>query len=36
MKEPPTNICKKTPDIDFEWDWSVGLSTILGDGHTEN
>ena len=35
MKEPPKNICKRTLDIGFEWDWSVGLSTMLGDGHTE-
>ena len=36
MKEPPTNIFKRTLDIGFEWDWSVGLSTMLGDGHIEN
>ena len=26
------NICKATPDIEFEQDWSVGLSAILADG----
>ena len=36
MKEPPTNISKRTLDIGFEWDSSVGLNTIWGDGHIEN
>ena len=36
MKKPPRNICKRTLDVRFEWDWSVGLGAILGDGHTEN
>ena len=26
------NICKWTPDIEFEQDWSVGLGAILADG----
>ena len=35
MKKLPRNICKRTLDIAFEQDWSVGLGVILGDGHTE-
>ena len=26
------DICKGTPDIKFEQDWSVGLGAILADG----
>ena len=25
-------MCKGTPDIEFELDWSVGLGATLGDG----
>ena len=32
----PRNICKRTLDKGFERDWSFGLGTMLGDGHTEN
>ena len=35
-KNPGGNICKRTLDIGFEQDWSVGLGDMLGDGHTEN
>ena len=31
-KEKAENICKGTPDIEFEQDWSVGLRAILADG----
>ena len=31
-KEKETgNICKGTPDVEFEQDWSVGLGAILAD-----
>ena len=29
-------IYKRTLDIEFEQDWSLGLGTMLGDGHTKN
>ena len=35
-KKTPRNICKRTLDERFEWDWLVGLGAMLGDGHTEN
>ena len=31
-KEQAEDICKGTPDIEFEQDWSVGLDVILADG----
>ena len=31
-KEQAEDICKETPDIEFEQDWSVGLGAILVDG----
>ena len=31
-KKKSENICKGTPDIEFEQDWSVGLGAILADG----
>ena len=31
-KKPTRDICKGTPDIEFEQDWSVGLGAILADG----
>ena len=31
-KEQAEDICKGTPDIEFEQDWSVGLGAILADG----
>ena len=31
-KEQAEDICKGTPDIKFEQDWSVGLGAILADG----
>ena len=30
------DICRGALDIEFGRDWSVGLGTPLGDGHTEN
>ena len=36
VKKKPQNICKRTLDKRFEWDWLVGLGAMLGDGHTEN
>ena len=30
-KEQAEDICKGTPDIEFEQHWSVGLGTMLGD-----
>ena len=35
-KKIPINICKRTLDKRFEWDWLVGLGAMLGDGHREN
>ena len=35
-EKTPRNICKRTLDKRFEWDWLVGLGAMLGDGHTEN
>ena len=32
MKKRVRDICKGTLDIEYEWDWSVGLGTTLGDG----
>ena len=29
------DICKRTLDIEFERDRSIGLGSTLGDGHTE-
>ena len=31
-KEQAEDICKGTPDIEFEQDWSVVLGAILADG----
>ena len=31
-KKETGNICKGTPDIEFEQDWSVGLGATLVDG----
>ena len=31
-KEQKEDICKRTPDIEFEQDWSVDLGVILVDG----
>ena len=31
-KKKTGNICKGTPDIEFEQDWSVGLGDIVADG----
>ena len=31
-KEQAEDICKETPDIEFEQDWSVRLGAILADG----
>ena len=31
-KEQAEDICKRTPDIVFEQDWSSGLGVILADG----
>ena len=31
-KEQAEDICKGTPDIEFEQDWSVGLGAIVVDG----
>ena len=31
-KKRAGDICKGTIDIEYEWDWSVGLGTALGDG----
>ena len=31
-KKKTGNICKGTPDIEFEQDWSVGLGAMLDDG----
>ena len=30
--EQAENICKGTPDVEFEQDWSVGSGAALGDG----
>ena len=30
QKEQAEDICKGTPDIEFEQDWSVGLGAMLG------
>ena len=32
MENQAEDICKGTPDIEFEQDWSVGLGAILVDG----
>ena len=32
MEKQGDDICKGTPDIKFEQDWSVGLGAILADG----
>ena len=32
LKEQTEDICKGTPDIEFEQDWSVGLGAILVEG----
>ena len=32
LKEQAGDICKETPDIEFEQDWSGGLGAILADG----
>ena len=29
------DICKRTLDIEFKGDWSIGLGAMLGNGHTE-
>ena len=31
-KDQAEDICKGTPDIEFEQDWSVGLGAILAEG----
>ena len=31
-KEQAEDICKRTPDIEFEQGWSVGLAAILAGG----
>ena len=31
-KKQAEDICKGTPDIEFQQDWSVGLGAILADG----
>ena len=31
-KKETANICKGTPDIEFEQDWSVAIGATLGDG----
>ena len=31
-KKKTVNICKGTPDIEFEQDWSVGLVAEIGEG----
>ena len=31
-KEQAEDICKGTPDVEYEQDWSVGLGAILADG----
>ena len=31
-KKQAEDMCKRTPDIEFEQDWSVGLGAILADG----
>ena len=31
-KEQVEDICKGTPDVEFEEDWSVGLGAVLADG----
>ena len=31
-KERAGDICKGTPDIEFEQDWSVGFDATLSDG----
>ena len=31
-KKKADDICKGTPDIEFEQDWSIGLGAILADG----
>ena len=31
-KKQAEDICKGTPDIEFEQDWSVGLGAILAEG----
>ena len=31
MKKQAGDICKGTPDIEFEQNWSVGLGATLGD-----
>ena len=35
-KKPPINICKRTLDKRFEWDWLIGLGAMLGDGRTDS
>ena len=31
-KEQEEDICKGTPDVEFEQDWSIGLGATLSDG----
>ena len=35
-EKPPQYFYKRTLDIEFERDWSVGLGALLGDGNKEN
>ena len=35
-KKRADDICKGTPDVEFEQDWSVGLGATLGDGEKIN
>ena len=34
LKKTARDICKRTPDIDFERDRSIGLGSTIGDGQT--
>ena len=34
-KKKPRHICKRTPDIGFERDRSIGLGSTIGDGQTD-
>ena len=35
MEKGNGDIFKRTLDIEFERDWSIGLDATLGNGHTE-
>ena len=35
LKKMAWDICKRTPDIDFEQDRSIGLGSTFGDGQTD-